>query len=378
MKTPPALLLSACLVLACTCPAAAAQPDVRLGELKPATSAKIAAGRNAAGGKLVMRGVAHEHGIGTRSGAKLAYALKPAYGTFVALVGIDDAAGEKGSIMAKVFIDGVLAGNSSYLTGGEDPWRAAVRIPAGAETLTIVIEDGKDGGTGDMADIAAAGFILRKNLPATGTESPKSKTDTDFFNGRNLDGWKGNMTYWSVRDGAIVGASSKKIPRNEFLFSDVPVGDFYLAVTVRQTPFGANSGIQFRSQVDRGGHAIGYQADMGKGWWGKLYHEHSGRRLLDTTGEGLKHVKPADWNRYEILAVGHRIWTAINGHVSVAVRDPIGELEGFIAVQLHSGGPQEVIFKDIELIHNPDITLAGKDEKQLDALLKPAAGTKKR
>lgn len=378
MKTRSTLLLAACLVLSHACPAAAAQPDVRLDELKPTAPAKIAAGKNAAGGDLVMDGIAYEHGLGTRSGAKLVYTLTPAYGAFVALIGIDDAAGGKGSIMAKVFIDGVLAGNSSYLTGGEDPWRAHVRIPAGAKKLTIVIEDGKDGTKGDLADIAAAGFILRKNLPATGDESPKPKTEEDFFNGRNLDGWKGTMTYWSVRDGAIVGASSKKIPRNEFLFSKVPVRDFYLAVTVRQTPFGANSGIQFRSQVDRGGHAIGYQADMGKGWWGKLYHEHSGRRLLDTTGEGLKHVKPEDWNRYEILAVGHRIWTAINGHVSVAVRDPIGELEGFIAVQLHSGGPQEVIFKDIELIHNPAVTLAGKNEKQLDALLKPAADTKKR
>ena len=70
---------------------------------------------------------------------------------------------------------------------------------------------------------------------------------------------------------------------------------------------------------------MGYQADIGKGWWGSLYHEH-GRRILgkNKLKEG-EYLKPEQWNNYEILAVGHRIWLAINGKVTVALRDPIGD-----------------------------------------------------
>jgi hypothetical protein len=213
--------------------------------------------------------------------------------------------------------------------------------------------------------IAAAGC-------ATVATDPTSKpaVDASFFNGKDIKDWTGNKHYFSVKDGAIVAASAKRVPKNEFLFSPVKVKDFYLSVRVKQTPFGANSGIQIRSRADSKGHAIGYQADIGKGWWGKLYHEHSGRHLLDGTREGLKHVKREDWNHYEILCVGHRIWSAINGHLSTSLNDPKGELEGYIALQLHSGPAQTIIFKDLRLIHDPEVKLAGLNEAQLNARLR--------
>jgi hypothetical protein len=48
---------------------------------------------------------------------------------------------------------------------------------------------------------------------------------------------------------------------------------------------------------------------------------------------GRKGCEKGQWNRYEILAIGHKIWTAINGTLSVAVEDPAGELSGYIAFQ---------------------------------------------
>lgn len=195
--------------------------------------------------------------------------------------------------------------------------------------------------------------------------------DARFFSGQDLEGWQGDKAYWSAEDGVIVGRSTEPTLRNEFLFSQVPVEDFHLSVWVRLTPDDRNSGIQFRSQRDAEGHAVGYQADVGRDYWGRLYDEHNPERgELDWTDAGEKHVRPGDWNHYEILAVGHRIWTAINGHLSVALEDPDGASTGFIGFQIHSGSPQEVRFRNPMLRHNPPVRMAGLNEQELTAALR--------
>jgi hypothetical protein len=64
-------------------------------------------------------------------------------------------------------------------------------------------------------------------------------------------------------------------------------------------------------------------------------------------------VNKDDWNTYEIVAVGHKLLTAVNGVKCVDLDDKEGELEGLIAVQVHAGGPTEVRFKDFELEVDP-------------------------
>ena len=178
-------------------------------------------------------------------------------------------------------------------------------------------------------------------------------TAKDFFNGKDLTGWVGRNDVWKVENGEIVGKTATGLKNNEFLRNDLELTDFRLVVKVKLVPDSANSGIQFRSvPVPDSPEMKGYQADMGKGWWGKLYHE-SGRGLLwNKDNDGV--VKKEDWNTYEILAVGHKIQTAINGRKCVDLDDPQGELKGHIAVQVHSGGPTEVRFKDFELELNPE------------------------
>lgn len=202
------------------------------------------------------------------------------------------------------------------------------------------------------------------------TRKANPREDKDFFNGKDLAGWKGTEKYWRVEKGAIVGSSTERIPRNEFIWSSVPVKDFYLAMDVKIEPDRANAGIQFRSKkVDGHGQAHGYQADVGRGFWGRLYHEH-GRGKLDWTDKGSKAVKHGDWNRYEILAVGDCIWTAINGTLSVSIKDPKGERSGHISLQIHSGNPQTVRYRIDKLIHDPEVKLAGMTEQQLRATLR--------
>jgi hypothetical protein len=227
----------------------------------------------------------------------------------------------------------------------------------------------------------ALGFIATSMTLSAQAESRKAgRPDTTFFNGKDLKGWSaGEMKYWSVKDGAIVGHSEANVPKNEFLWSDVEVKDFYLVVDVKLTPDNRNAGIQFRSKpINTGGQAFGYQADVGAGVWGKLYHEH-GRGKLDWNNRAAKALKRGDWNHYEILAVGHRIWTAINGTLCVAKEDPKGELSGKIAFQIHGGPPQTVRYRVVKLVHNPEIALEKQTKKELLAPFKkqaePATGT---
>jgi putative membrane-bound dehydrogenase-like protein len=167
-----------------------------------------------------------------------------------------------------------------------------------------------------------------------------------FFNGRDLTGWHGKESLWSVVDGEIVGKTTG-LGRNEFLISDLAAGDFRLTLEVKLVANEGNSGIQFRSEELDGGEVKGYQADVGAGWWGKLYEEHGRALIWDRSGEA--HVKPGEWNRYEILANGSQVRTRINGQLCVDLDDQAGRKRGIFAFQLHSGGATEVRFRHIKL-----------------------------
>jgi putative membrane-bound dehydrogenase-like protein len=171
-----------------------------------------------------------------------------------------------------------------------------------------------------------------------------------FFDGKSLSGFQGAESYFSVENGEIVGRSPG-ISRNEFLRSDLLVRDFRLRLEVKLVPDSENSGIQFRSAPLENGEVKGHQADIGKGWWGKLYEEHGRGLVWEKSGD--EHVRRGDWNEYEIVAIGSRIVTKINGQVCVDLDDPAGAREGIIAFQIHSGGAMEVRFRRISLELDP-------------------------
>ncbi|MFO0968741.1 MAG: PVC-type heme-binding CxxCH protein [Gemmataceae bacterium] len=179
----------------------------------------------------------------------------------------------------------------------------------------------------------------------------------DLFNGKDLTGWTGDPKLWSVEKGEIVG-KSPGIKHNTFLRSHMTMDDFRLTVKVKLTPNKENSGIQFRSKElpsrerkrpeDLDDTEMqGYQADVGAGWWGKLYEEN-GRGLLTKEG-GEKYVKVDDWNEYKIEAIGTKVRTWINGNLCVDIDDAKGALRGILALQIHAGGPMEVRFKEFRL-----------------------------
>lgn len=211
--------------------------------------------------------------------------------------------------------------------------------------------------------------------------------ESQLFNGKDLTGWEGDPKFWSVKDGAITGASSPEnaVPHNTFItWKGGEPSDFTLTLKFKMTPGDdknyTNSGIQFRSKVIDPAKFIvgGYQADFeyGEEWSGILYEE-KGRGILAKRGEQVvisqgenpgkpmievigktgdpaeiqAAVKKNDWNEYKIVAKGNNLKQYINGLLTVDVTDNTAEAakSGVIAFQMHQGPPMKVQFKDIVL-----------------------------
>ncbi len=196
-----------------------------------------------------------------------------------------------------------------------------------------------------------------------------------LFNGKNLDGWKGDSSIWSVEEGCIVGrtTSDKPIEQNTFLIHNTSFSDFELSFQYKI--IGGNSGVQYRAKVlDKELFIVGgYQADMeaGNNYSGILYEE-KGRGILALRGEqvrldsiGIKtvtkfansetiesRIQKEQWNEYLIVANGNHLQHFINGVKSVDVVDDEVDKKassGIIALQVHKGPEMTVYYKDLHL-----------------------------
>ncbi len=182
-----------------------------------------------------------------------------------------------------------------------------------------------------------------------------------LFDSKTLAGWTGDSSLWSVEGDEIVGRTTG-LARNEFLKSDLELTDFRFVVEVRLVNDAGNSGIQFRTTPRANGEVEGPQADVGPGWWGKLYEENGRGLLVDNTADSAaaRSVKKDAWNRYEIVAVGSRVLTSINGVVCADLDDPKLARKGVLALQLHAGDATEVRFRNLRLELDPKPELTGR------------------
>lgn len=217
-----------------------------------------------------------------------------------------------------------------------------------------------------------------------------------IFNGENLDGWEGDTTYWSVKDGCLVGAitPSTLLKTNSFIIWRGGVTeDFELKADFRISETG-NSGINYRSEeLTDVPHALkGYQADIdGRNHYtGQNYEERKrttlayrgekviinsqpdsqkegslranvknncwmSREVVDSLGnaDSLKAaIKANDWNSCHIIAKGNHLQHYINGVLMSDVTDndeANRKMSGLLGVQVHVGGPMTVEYRNIRL-----------------------------
>lgn len=217
-----------------------------------------------------------------------------------------------------------------------------------------------------------------------------------IFDGKSLEGWEGDSTYWRVENGNLVGevTPSTLLKRNSFIiWRGGVVNDFELIAEYRITTKG-NSGINYRSDEVPGlSYALrGYQGDIDgmddQPYTGMNYEERR-RTTLAKRGQKVtlppiidadslqNHInnnvwtasvvdgslgsedslrsvihKPGEWNEYRILAVGNHLQHFINGVLvcDVTDNDPVNRRpSGLIGVQVHVGPPMKVEYRNFRL-----------------------------
>ena len=227
----------------------------------------------------------------------------------------------------------------------------------------------------NLVTIVAALIIFNSHC----TTAQHSKENfKPIFNGKNLDGWKGDSTIWRVENNSIVGevTAERALKSNTFLiFDGMQPGDFEMKAEFRITTSG-NSGIQYRSElVDSLPYTLkGYQADIdGNNVYTGQNYEERGRGFLAKRGENavletgkqpqitsmiaspdsLKSlIRQQGWNEIHIIAEGNRMRHLINGVLMSEVNDNDVNLRkgnGLIGFQAHTGPPMKVEYRNITL-----------------------------
>jgi hypothetical protein len=213
-----------------------------------------------------------------------------------------------------------------------------------------------------------------------GLASPAAEQDDGFksiFDGQSLAGWETpDLSYWTVEEGAITGRITIDHPCtiNQYLvWKGGELADFEMKLKSRlQGEGGINNGFQFRSRLLPDHDICGYQVDnnLQTPWLVRLYDEF-GRHTLAMRGErtvfdsrGMRSTSnieeatgPAwfrleDWHEYHLICIGPKIILRVDGKPAAEVEDldvRRQELQGIFALQLHSGPPTLVQFKDVRL-----------------------------
>ncbi len=169
-----------------------------------------------------------------------------------------------------------------------------------------------------------------------------------IFNRKNLDGWNIHGTEkWFVENEVLVCESGPD-EKYGYLATNEKYKDFILHLKFLQEADG-NSGVFFRSSLD-GTKISGWQVEVApKGHdTGGIYESYGRGWLYQIPDEKENILKPNDWNEMVILVKGDRVITWLNNEMMTDLTDQkIGEANGVIALQIHSGGGIKVSWKGL-------------------------------
>ncbi|MCX7426870.1 MAG: DUF1080 domain-containing protein [Planctomycetia bacterium] len=230
---------------------------------------------------------------------------------------------------------------------------------------------------GRAAVLVALGMGVLAGGAAARAAAEDERGFKSLFDGKTLEGWKAvDPTYWSVEDGAITGKITQEHPLKENLYlvwQGGELADFELKLKSRLNGSpGINNGFQFRSKLLPNHDIAGYQVDnnLTTDWLVRLYDEHGRETLayrgtktaIDENGRrttteipgatGPAHFRLEDWHEYHLICVGPRLTLKVNDRLAAEVIDldpKQQDFSGILGLQLHSGPPTTVQFKDIRL-----------------------------
>jgi hypothetical protein len=176
-----------------------------------------------------------------------------------------------------------------------------------------------------------------------------------LFNGKDLTGWKiVGPERWVVEDGTILGEGIHG--KDGFLKTERTYKDFHAFLRFKcETP--NNSGFFYHSDIEEDISKIRFiQVEISSrvgGHTGGLHGDHTpelkGRGWIVWPAPELEAgLRPFDWNDMLVMVEGNRVRTHLNGVQMIDFTYPNPRnTDGIIALQIHSGKPSRIRFKDI-------------------------------
>ncbi|GMW00041.1 MAG: hypothetical protein AMXMBFR84_11790 [Candidatus Hydrogenedentota bacterium] len=177
-----------------------------------------------------------------------------------------------------------------------------------------------------------------------------------LFNGQNFDGWQvWGTEEWVVENSEIIGRSGPA--KSEGYLSTLQTWkDFHVRGSFKTLGEG-NYGLFFHSTIaydDKNYPVItGIQGEVEPGYPGSsgwLYESYKRGWLVEPDKATLPAyaLRVGEWNEIEIMSKGNRMVTWVNGVNVMDWRDPAPNVvEGSFALQLHAGGVDGIMWKDI-------------------------------
>jgi hypothetical protein len=200
-----------------------------------------------------------------------------------------------------------------------------------------------------LAFIAAGAALLSAPAPRPAAKAPDTGW-VSLFNGKDLTGWDNVGTEkWEVADGTIYGKGQTE--NYGYLRTEKRYVDFHLSLRFKCEADG-NSGVFFHVEFEGGTPKVmqGLQVEIDRvlgHHTGGIYGD--GRRwIVWPAAENELVVRPNDWNEMLVKIEANRYVVRLNGITVVDFTDPTPlSFDGYVALQLHSGGKGEMRFKDI-------------------------------
>lgn len=220
-------------------------------------------------------------------------------------------------------------------------------------------------------------FIIICFDSATPLHAQKSRFKK-IFDGKTLEGWSADSSFWRVENGSLVGEvkPGQPIKTNSFLIwkKGLPA-DFEFKAQYRISGEG-NSGVNYRSSEVPGiPFALkGYQADLdGQNRYTGQNYEERGRGFLAMRGQQARltqdpkpiiigslgnsdslkqQIKPEAWNTIHIIAKGNHLLHYINGVLMSEVweeNQTEGKSSGLIGLQVHVMPFMKVEYREVYL-----------------------------
>lgn len=172
----------------------------------------------------------------------------------------------------------------------------------------------------------------------------------DLFNGKDLSGWEVYGTEkWYVEKGLLISESGPDAEYG-YLGTKETFKNFELTAEFKQEAEG-NSGVFIRSSID-GTKISGWQVEVAPpgNHTGGIYESYGREWLIRPEPEKDKVLKYGKWNKMKIRVVNDKVTSWLNGTQMVTLTDDkIGEGDGIIALQIHSGGSIKIYWKNIQV-----------------------------